>query len=180
MFWEYRILRYPEPNRLIFAASIFGLDFFHLGPLVLFSSSPCLKITWIFKFSSLTHFLVLPWNCENRMVRKRKSDNFSRLTKFDHQRMTHPVLCLHYFTHAAKESIPIRSVPKTKCFYITVLHIMIMGCSHYWCQVAKPDQRSNIIHFDVENVLYSKRWKKIQTLTICIYNYLKSKCRKRK
>jgi hypothetical protein len=46
LFWENRILGYPKSDNLVFAASDFGLDFFHLGSfifLVIFHASKHLE-----------------------------------------------------------------------------------------------------------------------------------------
>jgi hypothetical protein len=37
LFWENRILQYPKPDNPVFAALTFGLNFFHIGSLILFS-----------------------------------------------------------------------------------------------------------------------------------------------
>jgi hypothetical protein len=86
LFSENRILWYPKPDIPFFAASAFGLNFFHLGSLILFNHFPCLKTSCIFKSLSLAHFLILSWNYQNRVVRNRKLNNpvFSRLVKFSH------------------------------------------------------------------------------------------------
>jgi hypothetical protein len=58
LFSENQTLRNAKPCSLIFVASAFGLDFFHIGLLTLFSHFSCLT-PWIFKSSNLAHSLIL-------------------------------------------------------------------------------------------------------------------------
>jgi hypothetical protein len=44
------------------------LIFSYINPLMTFNPFSWFKITWIFKSSSLTHFLILFWNCQNQPV----------------------------------------------------------------------------------------------------------------
>jgi hypothetical protein len=62
-------------DSLIFAASAFGLDFFHLDSLILLSPFPCLKTLWIFNSLNLAHSLVLSKNCKNQMFWNSKPDS---------------------------------------------------------------------------------------------------------
>jgi hypothetical protein len=75
LFCKNQIVRFSKPDGPIFTTLASCLIFFYLSPLMPFCPFSSFKTPWIFKSSSLAHFLVLLWNYKNRILRFGKPDS---------------------------------------------------------------------------------------------------------